>query len=102
MFMDKIKAIAQQNKPVANMDKYRKIAKRALLKNAKHGLDYCKIWIPCTIDLDDFNKTLKEDNIECLFLQSNTRNTIYKVYVCERIDPEKFWKQVKYNREHRR
>lgn len=102
MFMDKVKVIAEKNKPKVNLEYYRIKVKIHLLLNAFRGRDYCRVWLPEALDLDDFNILLKEDNIECYLLQSNLRNTKYKVYVSERIDPEKFRKQVEYNRNHRK
>lgn len=99
MFMDTVKAVAKKNKPKVDMEHYRAKIKKKLLKEAKKGLEECRVWLPCTLDIDEFNELLKEDNLECLFLHNNLNNTKYKVYVGERLDPKKFWSLVEYNRQ---
>lgn len=99
MFIDEIKKISKENRKQYPLEKYVDKIKRKMMKEAKKGYDFCRIWLPYGLDLDELNEVLVEDGIECLFLHSNIGNTKYKVYVSEKIDSEELMRRIEIKRE---
>lgn len=99
MFIDKIKRLSMFNSEEKTFRFYRSIMRLKLISDAICNCrPKCCMWLPLSIRLDEFNKFIEEDGVDCIFLRSNVKNTKQRVFVSEIINQEDFWIMVKRNK----